>query len=91
MVVLCGSIFFVMNIVSVGALGHRVESLAANDHGHLEDQQIDKMKDFKIKGKVLSLCCTKSVLKVKGTGSGLSFYEDSNREISTYAMGGNGT
>ncbi|MGE5422650.1 MAG: O-antigen ligase family protein [Ignavibacteriales bacterium] len=91
MVVLCGLIFFVMNIVSIGALGHRVESLVAVDQGHLEDQQIDKVKDFKIKGRELSLYCTKSVLKVKSTGSGLSFYDDNNQEIDTYAIGGNGT
>lgn len=81
---LCLAAYFIMNAVSTGDLSNRVRSLAAIDQIHLEDQRIDKVKDYSINGKELSLYCTKSFLKVKQADFGLFFYDDHDREIRSY-------
>lgn len=91
LIVLCAVVYVVMNVVGTGALGNRVESLAAIDQVHLEDQQIDKVKDFNINGPKLTLYCTKSVLKVVKIDSNLSFFDNNDREFKTYVDNTDGT
>lgn len=74
-------LYLAVNSYSVGILSDRMSTVTSVKQVHLEDQKIDKIKDFKIANNTLSLICSNSTLTVRLEGTQLVFYDEQGQSL----------
>lgn len=74
-------LYLAVNSYSLGILSDRMSTVSSVKQVHLEDQKIDKIKDFKISNNTLNLICSNSTLTVKLEGTQLLFYDEQGQKL----------
>jgi len=70
-----------MDLYSSSEISSRLFGINSIEQKHKEDFQIDKIKEFNMKGHTLTLTGTKSQLIVRVDEMGLNFYDENNSKL----------